>query len=201
MPLRCGSLIRAAISAKVVRAHVIAESRGPASLAVLADSADEQLAIAGLLSGQLTATVHAERGEGVSVLVETLSRHAGRVIWNGWPTGVTVSYAPQHGGPFPAATGPLHQRVRLGSGFRHLIAHDNSIRMSRRTRCPECVVCTRRGARRRARPGTAARRAAIGRFLRSVAYQDMPEESLPPALQSGNPWGIARRVDGKVIVA
>jgi hypothetical protein len=46
----------------------------------VAGSADEQPAIAGLLSGQVTATVHGEHGEGVSVLVETLSQHAGRGV-------------------------------------------------------------------------------------------------------------------------
>lgn len=130
------------------------EMFGPASVVVLAESAAEQLAIAGLIGGQLTAAVHGEPGEDVSALVETLSAHAGRVLWNGWPTGVTVSYAQQHGGPFPATTAPATTSV-----------------------------------------GTAA----IGRFLRPVAYQDLPEESLPPALRSDNPWGIVRRVDGTIV--
>src|SRR5699024_8458340 len=36
--------------------------------------------------------------------VDQLVAKAGRVLWNGWPTGVTVSYAQQHGGPYPATT-------------------------------------------------------------------------------------------------
>ncbi|ABY23546.1 oxoglutarate semialdehyde dehydrogenase [Renibacterium salmoninarum ATCC 33209] len=40
----------------------------------------------------------------VPPLLSVLSRKAGRVLWNQWPTGVSVSYAQQHGGPYPATT-------------------------------------------------------------------------------------------------
>lgn len=96
------------------------EMFGPASVVVLAQSPAEQLAIAGLIGGQLTATVHGEPGEDVSALVETLSAHAGRVLWNGWPTGVTVSYAQQHGGPFPATTAPATTSVGTAAIARFL---------------------------------------------------------------------------------
>ena len=54
--------------------------------------------------GSLTATVHSQPGEDISVLVEQLSELAGRVLFAGWPTGVAVNWAQQHGGPYPATT-------------------------------------------------------------------------------------------------
>ena len=43
-------------------------------------------------------------GEDVSALVDQLSELAGRVLFDGWPTGVAVNWAQQHGGPYPATT-------------------------------------------------------------------------------------------------
>ena len=40
-----------------------------------------------------------------------LANHAGRVIWNGWPTGVSVTWAMQHGGGWPATTASVHTSV------------------------------------------------------------------------------------------
>jgi len=105
------------------------------------------------MEGQLTATVQAHDGDSSGELLSTLTGIAGRVLWNGWPTGVTVSYAQHHGGPYPATTAPGTTSV-----------------------------------------GTAA----IRRFMRPVAYQNIPDSVLPPALQEANPWGIARRVDGSL---
>ncbi|HJV99477.1 MAG TPA: hypothetical protein VJ617_10320 [Arthrobacter sp.] len=61
-------------------------------------------ALARLLEGQLTATVHADPDEDVTELVTELRERAGRLVWNAWPTGVTVTYAQHHGGPYPATT-------------------------------------------------------------------------------------------------
>jgi NADP-dependent aldehyde dehydrogenase len=69
------------------------------------------------------------------------------VIVNGWPTGVAVTPAMQHGGPWPATT------------------NDSS---------------------------TSVGTAAIGRFLRGVAYQDTPPALLPEPLRDDNPWGIVQ---------
>lgn len=79
---------------------------GPASLLVQYDDEAELLEAAALLTGQLTATVHAEADDDVAGLVRVLSQKAGRVVLDGWPTGVTVSHAQHHGGPFPATTAP-----------------------------------------------------------------------------------------------
>lgn len=80
------------------------EMFGPASLVVQYDDEADLLEVATLLSGQLTATVHAETDDNITALAEVLSQKVGRVIFNSWPTGVTVSHAQHHGGPFPATT-------------------------------------------------------------------------------------------------
>lgn len=41
---------------------------------------------------------------------------------------------------------------------------------------------------------------ALHRFLRPVAYQEVPQAALPPALQDANPWGLPRRIDGKQLI-
>lgn len=60
-----------------------------------------------LFPGNLTATVHAAPGEDsaeLAALTGALARTSGRVIFGGWPTGVSVTAAMQHGGPYPATT-------------------------------------------------------------------------------------------------
>jgi alpha-ketoglutaric semialdehyde dehydrogenase len=66
----------------------------------------EILAVANHLEGQLTATVHATRADlGVAgSLLPILERKVGRILFNGFPTGVEVSHAMVHGGPFPATS-------------------------------------------------------------------------------------------------
>ena len=82
-----------------------AECFGPAALVVSYGSDDELLAAARVFDGQLTASIHGSADEPVvPALVDILSARVGRVVWNGWPTGVSVSYAQQHGGPYPATT-------------------------------------------------------------------------------------------------
>jgi NADP-dependent aldehyde dehydrogenase len=79
---------------------------GPASVMVVCRDEAEMLAVANHLEGQLTATVHAvaaDRAHAASLL-PTLERKAGRILFNGFPTGVEVSHAMVHGGPFPATS-------------------------------------------------------------------------------------------------
>ena len=60
-----------------------------------------------LFEGNLTGTVHTAAGEdspALRHLVDWISRSAGRVLFGGWPTGVAVTPAMQHGGPWPATT-------------------------------------------------------------------------------------------------
>lgn len=80
------------------------EMFGPASLVVEYGDESELLELTGLLEGQLTTTLQAEADDDVTDLTARLTDISGRVLWNGWPTGVTVSYAQQHGGPYPATT-------------------------------------------------------------------------------------------------
>jgi NADP-dependent aldehyde dehydrogenase len=79
---------------------------GPATIAVHCGSESDLLQAAQSLEGSLTATIHgtAEELGRNSELVDVLSRKAGRLIFNGYPTGVEVGYAMHHGGPYPATT-------------------------------------------------------------------------------------------------
>jgi NADP-dependent aldehyde dehydrogenase len=60
--------------------------------------------VASRLAGQLTATLHLDQADHAQAaeLLPTLERKAGRILFNDFPTGVEVSYAMVHGGPFPA---------------------------------------------------------------------------------------------------
>jgi len=89
------------------------ECFGPSSLIVEYDDWRQLPDIASRLGGTLTATIHAEDDEleAVMPMVGRLQDLAGRVVWNGWPTGVAVTRAMQHGGPYPASTAALHTSV------------------------------------------------------------------------------------------
>ena len=64
------------------------------------------------LPGSLAAGVHgAEDDPTLPGLVAELSRRCGRVVVNGWPTGVAVGWAQQHGGPWPATSTPAYSSV------------------------------------------------------------------------------------------
>lgn len=128
------------------------EHFGPVTLLVICEDEADLFAALSVLHGNLTATVHAgeEEGELAGRMLATLHEKAGRLIWNGFPTGVEVVYAMQHGGPYPATTAPWSTSVGL---------------------------------------------MAIKRFMRPVAFQNVPDRMLPPALQNANPLGIWRIVD------
>ncbi len=129
------------------------EHFGPVTLFVVCRSLDELKACITALHGQLTATIYAEDDEAETAreLYDLLREKAGRLIWNGVPTGVEVVAAQQHGGPYPATTAPATTSVGM---------------------------------------------TAIRRWLRPVAFQNLPDALLPPALQNANPLGIWRWVDG-----
>jgi NADP-dependent aldehyde dehydrogenase len=79
---------------------------GAVSLVVRCDGPEQLVEIARGLEGQLTATLHADEGdrELAAVLLAELELRAGRILFNGWPTGVQVGHAIVHGGPFPATS-------------------------------------------------------------------------------------------------
>ncbi|AGP59228.1 aldehyde dehydrogenase (NADP(+)) [Streptomyces rapamycinicus] len=131
-----------------------AEVFGATSLLVRCADTSELTAAVETLEGQLTATVHADEADHslAAELLPLLEERAGRILFDGWPTGVEVGHAMVHGGPFPATTDPRSTSV-----------------------------------------GTLA----IERFLRPVAYQDVPTALLPAEVRDENPLGVWRRLDGE----
>lgn len=79
---------------------------GSSSVVVRAADPAEIVQLVGGLEGQLTATLLFDEGdeELVAPLIPLLARKAGRILANGWPTGVEVCHAMVHGGPFPATS-------------------------------------------------------------------------------------------------
>jgi len=78
---------------------------GPASLVVTVDDTEQMAEILAGLEGQLTVTIHSDGAEpGSQALLDEAELRAGRVLFNGWPTGVEVGHAMVHGGPFPATS-------------------------------------------------------------------------------------------------
>ena len=103
-----------AVSAEhfLANASLLDECFGPMSIIVECDSDEQFLQIAQALHGSLTATITADGDEEVlAELVALLHERTGRLLWNGWPTGVAVTWSMTHGGPFPATTSPLHTSV------------------------------------------------------------------------------------------
>jgi NADP-dependent aldehyde dehydrogenase len=122
---------------------------------VRCETVDEAIACVEQIEGSLTGTVHvgnAEDTAAASRVLRALESHVGRLIVNGYPTGVEVNHAMIHGGPYPATTD----------------AGTTSVGSS-----------------------------AIRRFARPVAFQDMPDNLLPPELQNANPLKIVRLVNGQ----
>ena len=106
--------VLAVVAATFLRTpELSSEHFGPFSLVVRCGSKAQMLEVARRLHGNLTATLHAEHSEAEQVreLVETLREKVGRLIWNGYPTGVAVTQGMVHGGPYPATTAPLHTSV------------------------------------------------------------------------------------------
>ena len=83
-----------------------AECFGPTAVVVEYDDESQLVPLAQTFEGQLAATVQAQDDCPVAELVQVLAEKAGRVLWNQWSTGVSVTYAQQHGGPYPATTAP-----------------------------------------------------------------------------------------------
>jgi len=129
------------------------ECFGPAGLVITYPDVESLVKVLAELPGSLTGSVHADAAAGDAPAAEQVAaalRHrVGRMIYNGWPTGVAVCWAMHHGGPWPSTTSSQYTSV---------------------------------GA------------TAIDRWLVPVAYQDWPDELLPPELQDANPLGIPRRV-------
>jgi NADP-dependent aldehyde dehydrogenase len=131
------------------------EAFGPGALVIHCKDVDEAIACLRSIEGSLTGTVHIGQGEETKTtqrVLRALEPNVGRVVINGYPTGVEVNHAIVHGGPYPATTDP--GTTSVGS-------------------------------------------AAIRRFVRMVAYQDTPQQLLPPALRNENPLHIERTINGQ----
>lgn len=150
------TIVRVTLETLRANSEVLAEEHfGPFSVIVEVPDGTPLAPLVGeFITGSLTGTVHLGEHErsaaagadaALSDLVTALSRHAGRVLFDGWPTGVAVTPAQQHGGPWPATTNDASTSV-----------------------------------------GTAA----LGRFLRPVAFQNAPSAFLPAALLDENPLGL-----------
>jgi NADP-dependent aldehyde dehydrogenase len=126
---------------------------GAASVLVRCRDEAELTELVRVLEGQLTVSVHADEPdlELAGRLLGDLERLAGRIVFDGWPTGVEVGHAMVHGGPYPATSDA--RSTSVGS-------------------------------------------LAIERFLRPVAYQDLPPRLRPAELRDENPGKLWRRVDG-----
>ncbi|MEP6646365.1 MAG: aldehyde dehydrogenase (NADP(+)) [Saprospiraceae bacterium] len=98
----------ATVDADIYLAHpkLHQEVFGPYALMVLCRNLNQMKEVASSLEGQLTATIHATQNEMdiAGELVEILIEKAGRIIFNGVPTGVEVIESMTHGGPYPAST-------------------------------------------------------------------------------------------------
>lgn len=95
------------------------EMFGPASL-IISGTAEQFLLIAEALEGQLTASVHGTEGDfaNAGALLEILERKAGRLIFNGFPTGVEVCHSMVHGGPYPSTSDGRSTSVGTMAAYR-----------------------------------------------------------------------------------
>ena len=126
---------------------------GPDTLLVHCQSSEEYLRAARALDGHLTASVFGTEDDLAAnrELIAILEQKAGRLIFNGFPTGVEVAPAMVHGGPYPSTSDARYTSVGTG---------------------------------------------AILRFGRPVCFQNFPDAQLPAELQSANPLGILRQLNG-----
>jgi alpha-ketoglutaric semialdehyde dehydrogenase len=121
--------------------HLAEEVFGPLGLIIRAKDKGQMQDIARALQGQLTCTLHLDAGDTplAQSLMPILTRKAGRILANGFPTGVEVCDAMVHGGPYPAST-------NFGA--------------------------------------TSVGTMSIRRWLRPIAYQNLPPELLPIELRT-----------------
>jgi NADP-dependent aldehyde dehydrogenase len=100
--------------------EIAEEVFGPSTVAVTTNSRDQLLTAARNLQGHLTATIHGTPDDlkDHADLIDLLQTKVGRLIFNGWPTGVEVTHAMVHGGPYPATTDPRTTSVGTAAIYR-----------------------------------------------------------------------------------
>ncbi len=146
-------LFTTTLDAFLANPNLSQEIFGPNTLLVRCPSAADYPHAAQALDGHLTASLFGNEQDfsAQRALITILEQKAGRLIVNGYPTGVEVSHAMVHGGPYPATSDARFTSV-----------------------------------------GTQA----IYRFARPVCFQNFPDSLVPAELQSANPLGIERLIDG-----
>lgn len=97
------------------------EMFGPATLLVSYRDTGELLELARSVGGQLTVSLFGDQVDDTArALTAAAVGAAGRVLWNSWPTGLSVTFAQQHGGPYPATTAPTATSVGTAAISRFL---------------------------------------------------------------------------------
>lgn len=103
-----------------------AERFGPAGLVITYESLADLLPVLARLGGNLAGVVHADPHSAADMALArqvagVFARTVGRVVFNGWPTGVAVTWAQHHGGPWPASTSPASTSVGAAAIRRWLV--------------------------------------------------------------------------------
>ncbi|GAA4488594.1 aldehyde dehydrogenase (NADP(+)) [Gluconacetobacter asukensis] len=122
-PHACRSALFAADASIFLNDPVLAhEIFGSSSLILSCPDEAALVEVTRALEGQLTATLHLDEADTALAgrLMPLLERKAGRILANGWPTGVEVCDAMVHGGPFPATSDPRSTSVGTGAIERFL---------------------------------------------------------------------------------
>jgi 2,5-dioxopentanoate dehydrogenase len=122
-PNRCVTRLFRASAAEFLENQTLQdEVFGASSLVVECQDESELLSVAESLEGQLTATFQMEKADVkfAQALLPILERKAGRLLANGWPTGVEVCDSMVHGGPFPATSDSRTTSVGTAALYRFL---------------------------------------------------------------------------------
>jgi NADP-dependent aldehyde dehydrogenase len=100
------------VNAADLSPELTSECFGPFTVLALYNSVEELTELLHTLPGSLTGTVHSvDEDPDAARIVDTLTERVGRIVHNGYPTGVAVTWAMQHGGPWPSSTNPGHTSV------------------------------------------------------------------------------------------
>ena len=115
-----GSLVFETDAETFLNSDLESEIFGPTTLLVSHSSRGQILAIARSLEGHLTATIHGTEQDlrDFADLVDILETKVGRLIFNGYPTGVEVTHAMVHGGPYPSTSDGRSTSVGTQAIFR-----------------------------------------------------------------------------------
>jgi NADP-dependent aldehyde dehydrogenase len=100
------------------RTPLLEEVFGPSTVLVRCPAGETFLEAAKLFPGQLGGSIHGTEDElatAAKPLLNILQRFAGRIVCNGFPTGIETAHAMHHGGPYPATSDPLHTSLGLSA--------------------------------------------------------------------------------------